>query len=123
MDKKKTILVVDDVRVNTILLKQMLAATPYEVVTVGSGAEALDVVKNGQVDLVLLDIMMPVMNGYEVLTAIRSNPETKDIPVVIASALSGRHDEDLARSKGANDYLTKPINNTELLNIVKKYLE
>lgn len=123
MSNIKTILVVDDFRINTILLKQMLSSTPYNVIAVGSGAEALNFIKDNQVDMVLLDIMMPIMNGYEVITAIRNTPETKDLPVIITSALSSRYDEEMAKSKGATDYLEKPINKDDLLQMVEKYLK
>lgn len=104
-----TILVVDDEPANCMLFERILRPT-YQVIVVGNGAEALERLAGQAVDLVLLDISLPVMNGLMVLQHIRSNPATSQLPVMMVSALS--ENEDIVRSLelGANDYIVKPVN-------------
>src|SRR5512139_3440024 len=87
MNNPAKILVVDDTPANVKLLSDLLTYKGYEVVTAASGAEALEKVETGQPDLVLLDILMPGMNGYEVCRTIRMNPATEILPVVMVTSL------------------------------------
>lgn len=103
------ILVVDDIATNIALVKAMLRNKNYEVVSAQSGAQALKVVEEQKPDIIILDIMMPGMDGYEVLARLRSNEETKDIKVIMLSAISKEEDIQKAMELGADDYITKPI--------------
>lgn len=103
------ILVVDDIATNIALVKAMLRNKNYEVVSAQSGAQALKIVEEQKPDIIILDIMMPGMDGYEVLARLRSNVETKDIKVIMLSAISKEEDIQKAMELGADDYITKPI--------------
>ena len=103
------ILVVDDIATNIALVKAMLRNKNYEVISAQSGAQALKIASEKRPDIIILDIMMPGMDGYEVLARLRSNVETKDIKVVMLSAISKEEDIQKAMELGADDYITKPI--------------
>lgn len=118
----KTILVVDDISINNFLVEKMFVTEKYNILTAESGAQALEMIKENHIDLVLLDLMMPQMNGYEVLNAIKKNPETKDIKVVILSALSDPLTKEKAMSMGADDILSKPIVRQRLIDTVARQL-
>ncbi len=102
------VLLVDDERFNLALLERLLH-NRYRTTSVSSGQDALDLLAQDSFDLVLLDVMMPQMDGLETLRRIRSNPETADIPVVLISALSEAQDISRGLQAGASDYITKPI--------------
>ena len=116
------ILVVDDTPHNVKLLADVLAARGYEVVTASDGDEALLRVKDEKPDLVLLDVMMPRMNGYDTCRAIRADPATGILPVVMVTALDPTSERIKGIEAGADDFLTKPINMQELLARVKSLL-
>jgi class 3 adenylate cyclase len=116
------ILVVDDTPPNVKLLEQLLLASGYEVLTASSGAEALAKVAEGKPDLVLLDVVMPQMSGYEVCRSIRANAETSLLPVVMVTALDPGEERVKGIEAGADDFLPKPINQAELLARVKSLL-
>lgn len=115
-------LVVDDTPRNVKLLEQVLTASGYEVSTAASGPEALRLLEEATPDLVLLDIVMPGMNGYEVCEKIRENPETSLLPVVLVTALDPKEERIKGIEAGADDFLTKPINVQELLARVRSLL-
>lgn len=119
---KKTILIVDDTPLNIELLTEMLK-DEYFVDAASSGEEALARIENILPDLILLDIMMPVMDGYEVCRRIKSNPHTSKIPVIFISALSDPGDEALGLELGADDYITKPIRQAIVLARIKTQLK
>ncbi len=113
------ILVVDDIEANVRLLEARLMAEYFQVLTAFNGRDALDICQNGHCDLVLLDVMMPEMDGFEVCRRLKSNPRTMHIPVVMVTALDQNEDRVLGLDAGADDFLTKPVNDLALITRVK----
>ena len=122
MKSPAKILVVDDTPKNVKLLADLLTVKGYTVVTAASGAEALRQVEAEKPDLVLLDVVMPEMSGYEVCRKIRENPATQILPVVMVTALDPSEERIKGLDAGADDFLTKPINQAELLSRVRSLL-
>ena len=117
------ILIADDNHQNCELLDAYLADEGYEIEMVYDGQQTLDAVAKAQPDLVLLDIMMPKVSGYEVCNRLKSNPETSKISIIMVTALAEMGDIEKAVNAGANDFLTKPVNKLELTTRVKTLLE
>ena len=113
------ILVVDDILANVRLLEAKLAAEYFEVVTAMNGVDALEAVQRAKPDIVLLDVMMPGIDGIEVCRRIKSNPQTQHIPVVMVTALDQPEDRVRSLEAGADDFLTKPVNDVSLFCRVK----
>jgi two-component system, cell cycle response regulator len=113
------ILVVDDIPANVKLLEARLQAEYFQVVTALNGQDALAICAEGGVDLILLDIMMPGMDGFEVCTRLKADPSTAHIPVVIVTALDQPADRIRGLEAGADDFLTKPANDLQLMSRVK----
>jgi len=116
------VLVVDDERRNAELLKVMLLPEGYVLLTASSGEDALAIVADAQPDLILLDVMMPGMDGYQVATRIKQNPATHNIPVIMLTALDDRNARMLGLNAGAEDFLTKPVDRAELCVRVRNLL-
>lgn len=122
MPNSNRILVVDDVPVNIQLLVTYLAAEGYDVVSAKDGHDAMKAVKEHQPDLILLDVMMPKMNGFKVCEVIKSDDATKFIPVILVTALNELEDKVKGMNSGADDFLAKPFNKLELLVRVRSLL-
>ncbi len=116
------ILVVDDIPANVKVLEARLIAEYFEVLTAGDGFQALSICDRTQVDLILLDIMMPGMDGFEVCERLKANPRTTHIPVVMVTALDQPSDRVRGLKAGADDFLTKPVNDLQLVSRVKSLL-
>jgi len=116
------ILIVDDEESNLRVLISWLVSFGYDVNTALNGREAVQKAKDYRPDLIVLDIMMPVMNGYEACRLIKADPETKNIPVVMVTALHDRESKLLGLKAGANEFLSKPIDQAELAIRVKNLL-
>ena len=113
------ILVVDDVPANVRLLETRLLAEYFDVLTASNGVEALAICEKERVDVVLLDIMMPGMDGFEVCRRLKADPRTEHIPVVMVTALDQPADRVRGLEVGADDFLTKPVNDLQLMTRVK----
>ena len=109
------ILAVDDNKQNLEILRKTLTTAAYEIITANDGPTALSLIESALPDLVLLDVMMPGMSGYEVCERIRANQTTRLLPVVMLTALSDVADRIRGIETGADDFLSKPFNREELL--------
>ena len=116
------ILIVDDERLNRQLLEVMLEPEGYHFLTAVGGEEALAIVAQQLPDLVLLDVMMPGLDGYRVAARIKGDVATKHIPVIMLTSLDDRNSRAHGLSAGAEDFLTKPVNRVELCVSVRKLL-
>ena len=118
------VLIVDDNAQNLELLCAYVEELPeVDILTATNGVEALEKVAADKPDLILLDIMMPKMSGFEVCRHLKSNPETRDIAVVMITALNETGDIERATECGTDDYLTKPVERAALINLVQSVLQ
>ena len=113
------ILVVDDIDANVRLIEARLMAEYFQVLTASNGRDALEICQNGLCDIVLLDVMMPEMDGFEVCRRLKGNPATMHLPVVMVTALDQAEDRIRGLDAGADDFLTKPVNDLALITRVK----
>ena len=120
---KYTVLIVDDIPVNIILLKTMLARTNVKILTAVNGQEALDIVRQLRPQVVLLDIQMPILNGLEVLKEIKADPNLKDIAVIMVSAYTSPEDIEQSMNLGASGFIKKPVIMDILLSTVTAELD
>jgi CheY-like chemotaxis protein len=108
------ILIVDDQPDICAMLAHVLEPDGYETESVNNGRRALQAVREHRPDLILLDVSMPDMDGYEVASTLKANPETARIPIIMVSALAGRGARVIGLDSGVEDYLAKPVDTTEL---------
>jgi len=120
---KYTVLIVDDIPVNIILLKTMLTRTNVRMLTATNGEEALSIVRQSKPELILLDIQMPVMNGWEVLKAIKEDPQLSKTIVIVVSAYTSPEDIDQSMKLGAAGFIKKPVIMDILLSSVTSELD
>jgi len=120
---KYTVLIVDDIPINIILLKTMLARTNVRILTAINGQEALDTVRDLRPDVVLLDIQIPIMDGWEVLKEIKADPELKETAVIIVSAYTSSEDIEQSMKLGASGFIKKPVIMDLLLSSVTAELD
>ena len=113
--EKLNVLIVDDVPLNILLIKKMLSQYTFEIRTANGGQAALDAIKTKKPDLLLLDLMMPGIDGFEVIRRLRADDSTKDLPIIILSALNSEQDISKGFQLGANDFINKPIIMEKLL--------
>ena len=122
IDYKPRILVVDDEPNNVKLISAMLFKEHFDIITAYDGKAALDIVNSRKIDLILMDIMMPEIDGYQVTQLVKQNPQTKDIPIILVTALQSEHDKKLGFDAGADEFLTKPINKIEIIARIRSML-
>ncbi|MBT3721461.1 response regulator [archaeon] len=124
MKSKKKVLVVDDEPHMVKLIEAIFDAEGIEVICSYNGEDALNIINKKKPDLILLDIMMPIMSGFDVCEELRSNPKTKDLKIIFLTALKlSAIDKSYLRKLKSLAYITKPFENDELVVKVKKYLE
>jgi len=119
---QSTVLIVDDNPQNVELLQAFLESLPVNLVTAADGVEALEKVAEHKPDLILLDIMMPKMSGFQVCKRVKGDPKTRDIQVLMVTALNELGDIEQATECGTDDFVSKPVNKFELLTRVKSLL-
>lgn len=115
---KYNVLAVDDIPLNLLLVQKMLSKFNFRMRTAANGQQALDAVAEEKPDLILLDLMMPGIDGFEVIRRLRADPATADIQIVILSALNSNEDVVKGFNVGADDFLMKPIIMEKLLSCV-----
>ena len=119
---RSRVLIVDDERKNRDLIEVLLSKQGYEITTANSGEEALAAVAESLPDLILLDVMMPGMDGYQVATRLKADPRSAHIPVVMLSALTDRNSMMHGMTAGAAAYLAKPVDGAQLRSEVERLL-
>src|SRR4051812_42221882 len=119
---QSTVLIVDDNPQNVELLQAFLETLPVKIVTASDGVEALERVAQDNPDLILLDIMMPRMSGFQVCRRLKSDPKTRDVQILMVTALNELGDIEQASECGTDDFVSKPVNKFELITRVKSLL-
>ncbi|MCP5125630.1 MAG: response regulator [Gammaproteobacteria bacterium] len=120
---KSRVMIVDDEPGNVKLICAILSTVEqFDILTAYNGKEALEIINNNKVDLILLDIMMPEIDGYEVTKIIKGNIDTKDLPIILITALNSEEDKKRGLDAGADEFITKPINKFEIVSRVKSML-
>lgn len=121
-DNGKKILIVEDEKTLLKLESILLKSKGYQVVGAASGTEALAVVQREKPDLVLLDVMLPGIDGFKVCARLKGAPETKDIPIVMLTARTRQEDIARGRDAGANEYITKPFQSAQVTRVIARLL-
>jgi two-component system cell cycle response regulator len=118
-----SIMLVDDNAQNLELMQAFLEELPCKVITASDGVEAIEKIERSCPDLLILDVMMPRMSGFEVCKKVKSQPSTRDTVVIMVTALNEVSDYERAVECGTNDFITKPVNKLELITRVRTLLE
>ena len=118
----KRILLVDDSNTVLMMERMILSQARYELTTASNGAEAVDRARAEKPDLILLDVVMPKMNGLDALAALRADEATRDIPLIMVTTRGEADSMEAGFARGCNDYVTKPVNSSELLAKVRDLL-
>jgi len=118
----KRILVVEDQEDLRGMLRDLLTGSDYSVVEAADGAAGIAMAKSEHPDLILMDIQMPVIDGYEATRQIKADPTIKQIPIVAVSSFAMKGDEEKARSAGCDHYVTKPYSPMQLLKVIRRLL-
>ena len=118
----KRILVVEDQEDNRQILRDLLTSADYEMTEAENGQEALDAVAKEKPDLILMDIQLPIMDGYEATRRLKGNPAYKDIPIIVVTSYALSGDEGKARDAGCDAYVTKPYSPRQLLAKIREFL-
>lgn len=116
------ILIVDDVPTDVALMKMAIAGLGHTVLVANNGIQAIDLVKQEKPNLVLLDIVLPKMDGFQVCRKIKRDPETAHIPIILVSSKTQESDKFWGFKQGANDFLSKPFANKVLVELVNKHI-
>ena len=119
---ERKVLVVDDEENITQILEFSITAEGYEVITASNGEEAIEKARKEQPNLIILDIMIPKVDGYEACRVLKSNPLTKKIPVILLTAKGREIDKRLGFEVGATDYIVKPFSPSKLIDKINEYL-
>ena len=120
---RKKILMVDDAATILMMEKMFLSKEPYDLITAKDGQEAVEKAESERPDLILMDIVMPNMDGFEAVQKIRENEATKLIPIIMVTTRGEEVNMEKGYKNGCNDYVTKPINGPELLTKIRNLLE
>lgn len=120
--KRRKILVVDDEPDMLLAIKMRLEASGFEVITATDGMEGLNLARREKPDLLVLDIMLPKMNGYKVSRLLKFDEEYKHIPIVMLTALAGEDDRATGAQTGADAYITKPFETAQLIDTIRRFL-
>jgi CheY-like chemotaxis protein len=123
IEKSKTILVIDDSTTNIVLLQAVLNSKGYSIDTALSVKDAYNIINRKMPDLILLDLLMPRINGFDFLKEIKADKKTKDIPIIVVSALTDQENIQKAMTLGANEFITKPVDVQKLVDIVASVFE
>ncbi len=118
----KRILVVEDQEDNRQIIRDMLSATDYQITEAENGEEALAAVAKQRPDLILMDIQMPILDGYEATRRIKADPGLRSVPIIAITSYALSGDEQKARAAGCDDYVPKPYSPRQLLAKIRQYL-
>jgi two-component system cell cycle response regulator DivK len=119
----KKILIVEDILMNRRLIRDILTYHGYEVIEAENGEEAVRIAREQKPDLIIMDIQMPVMNGYDAIRILKNDPVTKDLKILAVTSFAMAGDREKALETGADDYMSKPINTRELPKVAERLLE
>jgi two-component system cell cycle response regulator DivK len=119
----KRILVVEDQADNRKIIRDMLRATDYEITEAENGEQALTAIAKQRPDLILMDIQLPIMDGYTATSQIKADPELRSIPIIAVTSYALNGEEKKARAAGCDDYVPKPFSPRQLLAKIRQYLQ
>ena len=119
----KTVLIVDDSPTEQMIMVKALNGRGYNIITANSGDEAIEKISSKHPDIVILDVVMPGINGFQVCRQIKQSEETKDVKVVMVTGKDQDSDKFWAKKQGADDYITKPFHPNELINSIDRLMQ